>query len=85
LSNFAMPFKAQQLNAASNQPLVVNPVDPYVVEALKSCIGRCVVIKTTDGQIDGTVVDVKPDHVVLQCCKDIYYVRISKIVWIKPK
>ncbi|WP_306010650.1 DUF2642 domain-containing protein [Paenibacillus sp. FSL H8-0548] len=85
MSNYAMPFKAQQLNAMNNQPLVVYPVDPYVVEVLKSCIGKCVSIKTTDGHIDGTVVDCKSDHVVLRCCNDIYFVRISEIVWIKPK
>ena len=64
--------------------VVVNPVDPYVVETLKSVIGKYVVLETTRGRIDGCVVDCKPDHVVLDVYGKKFFVRICEIVWIMP-
>ncbi|MFC4305705.1 DUF2642 domain-containing protein [Cohnella boryungensis] len=63
----------------------VSSIDPYVVEALCRLIGRCVCFETTRGAIEGTILDVKPDHVLLalthnrQAC-----VRIAEIVWTMP-
>ncbi|MGM1020829.1 MAG: YuzF family protein [Bacillota bacterium] len=84
----------QALNYSTNQPfphhhhtphhIVVHPVDPYVVETLKSVIGKYVVLETTRGRIDGCVVDCKPDHVILDVYGKKYFVRICEIVWIMP-
>jgi hypothetical protein len=63
----------------------VSSIDPYVVEALRRLMGRCVCFETTRGAIEGTILDVKPDHVLLelhggrQAC-----VRIAEIVWTMP-
>jgi len=63
----------------------VSSIDPYVYEALCRLIGRCVHLETTRGAIEGTILDVKPDHVLLalthnrQAC-----VRIAEIVWTMP-
>ncbi|WP_025715605.1 YuzF family protein [Paenibacillus sp. 1-18] len=65
-------------------PMVVSPVDPYVVETLKSVIGKYVVLETTRGRIDGCVVDCKPDHVILDVYGKKFFVRICEIVWIMP-
>ncbi|ULO10464.1 DUF2642 domain-containing protein [Paenibacillus sp. 19GGS1-52] len=67
------------------QSIVVYPVDPYVVETLRSVIGKHVLLETTRGGISGCVVDVKPDHVVLETRGRNFYVRISEIVWIMPE
>ncbi|WP_445667125.1 DUF2642 domain-containing protein [Paenibacillus sp. FSL E2-8871] len=67
------------------QSIVVYPVDPYVVETLKSVIGKQVVLETTRGGVSGCVVDVKPDHVVLDTRGRKFFVRISEIVWIMPE
>lgn len=65
-------------------PIVVYPVDPYVVEALKCLIGKPVVLETSRGRINGCIVEVKPDHVVLDTNGRRFFVRISEIVWFMP-
>ncbi|MEF2964632.1 DUF2642 domain-containing protein [Paenibacillus sp. M1] len=66
------------------QAVVVNPVDRCVVEALVSLIGRVVILETTRGRLDGCVVEVKQDHVVLEERHKKFFVRIAEIVWIMP-
>ncbi|MGG3281789.1 DUF2642 domain-containing protein [Paenibacillus solani] len=65
--------------------IVVNPVDTCVVETLMSHIGKVVILETTRGRIDGCVVDVKQDHVVLDQRHKKFFVRIAEIVWIMPE
>lgn len=65
--------------------IVVHPVDQCVVETLTSVIGKNVVLETTRGGIDGCVVAVKPDHVVLETRHKKFFVRIAEIVWIMPE
>lgn len=67
------------------QCIVVYPVDAYVVETLKSVIGKQVVLETTRGGISGCIADVKPDHVVLDTSHRNFFIRISEIVWIMPE
>lgn len=63
----------------------VSSIDPYVVEALRRLMGRCVCFETTRGGIEGTIVDVKPDHVLLQLSHNRQAcVRIAEIVWTMP-
>ncbi|QJD83444.1 DUF2642 domain-containing protein [Cohnella herbarum] len=80
----------QHLNQVS--PAQINPsqiqtvslVDPYVVEALKKLVGCYVCFETTRGRIEGIIIDVKPDHVLLQTHKHQVCVRIAEIVWTMP-
>ncbi|GIP24645.1 hypothetical protein J22TS3_49200 [Paenibacillus sp. J22TS3] len=65
-------------------PVVVSPVDSCVVEALMSLIGKIVILETTRGRLDGCVLDVKQDHVVLEERHKKFFVRIAEIVWIMP-
>ncbi|MDO7906689.1 DUF2642 domain-containing protein [Paenibacillus sp. JX-17] len=67
------------------QAITVFPVDPYVVETLRSVTGKWVLIETTRGHVDGCVVDCKPDHVILENRRSKFFVRISEIVWIMPE
>ncbi|MBP1972560.1 DUF2642 domain-containing protein [Cohnella thailandensis] len=63
----------------------VSSIDPYVVEALRRLTGRCVCFETTRGGIEGTIIDVKPDHVLLQLSHNRQAcVRIAEIVWTMP-
>ncbi|RUS47858.1 DUF2642 domain-containing protein [Cohnella sp. AR92] len=63
----------------------VSLVDPYVVETLRRLIGHCVYFETTRGRIEGTILDVKPDHVLLQLSHNRQAcVRIAEIVWTMP-
>lgn len=62
----------------------ISLVDPYVVEALTRLVGRCVLFETTRGAIEGTIIDVKPDHVLLQLHQRQACVRIAEIVWTMP-
>lgn len=67
------------------QVQTVSSIDPYVVEALRRLTGRCVCFETTRGAIEGTIVDVKPDHVLLQLSHNRQAcVRIAEIVWTMP-
>lgn len=75
-----------QINPAQVQ--TVSSIDPYVVATLCRLIGRCVLLETTRGAIEGTLVDVKPDHVILQLHSPSHgrqaFVRIAEIVWAMP-
>lgn len=61
-------------------------IDPYVVETLKTIIGSSVVIETVRGNLQGILVDVKPDHIVVrpQGNGTTFFVRIQQIVYIMP-
>ncbi|MFF2091533.1 DUF2642 domain-containing protein [Paenibacillus sp. NPDC058174] len=67
-----------------SQVPVVSTIDPYVVEALCRLVGRFVLLETTRGGIEGTIIDVKPDHVLLQLHNRQACVRIAEIVWTMP-
>ncbi len=60
--------------------------DPYVVETLRTIIGKSVVIETVRGNLQGILADVKPDHVVVKSYdKDtVFYVRLQQIVHVMP-
>jgi Protein of unknown function (DUF2642) len=71
--------------AASNGPMQVVVVEPYVYASLKSLIGKRVVIDTSRGSVNGTLVDAKPDHAVVREHDSTFFVRICEIVWIMPE
>lgn len=61
-------------------------VDPFMIERLKKIVGRSVVLETVRGNLQGVLVDVKPDHIVVQAHGDdtIFFVRIQQIVYVMP-
>jgi Protein of unknown function (DUF2642) len=68
-----------------NVPMQVVVVEPYVYAALRSLIGNRVVIDTSRGPVNGTVIDAKPDHVVVKDHDSTFFVRICEIIWIMPE
>ncbi|WP_188540742.1 DUF2642 domain-containing protein [Paenibacillus segetis] len=78
-----MPYKPHMHQMP--QSIVVNPVDHCVVDALMCLIGKVVILETTRGRIDGCVLEVKQDHVVLEQRNKNFFVRIAEIVWIMPE
>ncbi|GAE30912.1 YuzF family protein [Halalkalibacter hemicellulosilyticus] len=72
-------------SASANRPQLVSMVDPFVVQTLQSIVQSTVVIETTRGNLRGTLLDVKPDHVVIQVGnQSSFFVRIQEIVWVMP-
>lgn len=72
-----------------NQSMHSQPVfmmDPYVVQTLQSVIGRRLVIETTRDSVFGKLVDVKPDHIVINVDGHgrTFFIRIAQIVSIMP-
>jgi len=61
-------------------------VDPFVIETLKTVIGQSVVIETVRGNLQGILVDVQPDHIVVKPHNNgtTFFVRIQQIVYIMP-
>jgi Protein of unknown function (DUF2642) len=78
------PSQVSPSQFSPSQVQMVSSIDPYVVEALGRLIGRCVLFETTRGAIEGTIIDVKPDHVLLQLHSRQACVRIAEIVWTMP-
>ncbi len=69
-------------NGNSRTVEMVSLVDPYVVKTLKTVVGKRLLIETPRGNVQGKLVDVKPDHVVLESNGDAtFYVRIPQIIW----
>lgn len=80
-------YQPNQVSPVQTSPMqiqTVSAIDPYVVEALTRLIGRCVLLETTRGGIEGSIIDVKPDHVLLQLHSRQACVRIAEIVWTMP-
>lgn len=80
-------YQPSNISPAQNNPVqiqMVSAIDPYVVEALMRLTGRCVLLETTRGAIEGSIIDVKPDHVLLQLHSRQACVRIAEIVWTMP-
>ncbi|PMC39748.1 hypothetical protein CJ195_03660 [Bacillus sp. UMB0899] len=66
------------------QPKQVMVVEPYVYAATSTLVGKRAVLETTRGRVAGLVMDVKPDHVVLQERESTFFVRLCEVVWIMP-
>lgn len=61
-------------------------IDPFVIETLKTVMNRSVVIETVRGNLQGILVDVKPDHIVVKPHGNgtTFFVRIQQIVYVMP-
>lgn len=61
-------------------------IDPYVVETLKTIIGRSVLIETVRGSLQGMLVEVKPDHIVVKTygTETVFYIRLQQIIYVMP-
>lgn len=73
-------------NVFSNPIQNVSLIEPYVVQTLQNIIGKRVIVDTVRGTIQGNLIDVKPDHIVLRDNKEDQptYIRIQQIVYVIP-
>ena len=67
-------------------PMQVSCVDPYVVAALMTLIGKKLVVETVRGSLHAKLMDVKPDHIVVgeMYGDSKFIIRIAEIVHIMP-
>jgi len=81
---YANPMMQEEYNRRMINYTTV--IDPFVIEALKTVLGRSVVIETVRGNLQGVLVDVKPDHIVVRPHGNdtTFFVRIQQIVYIMP-
>jgi len=61
-------------------------IDPFVYQTLMSIIGSNIVVETTNYPIKGKLVDVKPDHIVMEeaLTNQMCFIRMKEIVTIIP-
>ncbi|WP_461205623.1 DUF2642 domain-containing protein [Clostridium sp. DL1XJH146] len=57
-------------------------VEPYFTEKLCEMVGQSLLIETIRGNLQGVLVDVKPDHIVIKSYDSdtMFYVRLKEIV-----
>jgi hypothetical protein len=59
--------------------------DPFVFETLKSIIGSKLYVETVTSGLEGTLADVKQDHIILEDANKVpHFIRIQQIVFVKP-
>ncbi len=77
-----------------NQPMYMQPtmqpkqvvvVEPFVYATVITLKGKRAVIETSRGNLSGTVIDVKPDHLVLQERDSTFFLRLCEVIWIMPE
>lgn len=82
-----MKYHSYQMPIKENRQPIENTIlsEPYV-ERLRMITGRSVVVETVRGNLQGVLVDVKPDHIVVQSYDNdtVFYVRIQQIVHVMP-
>lgn len=83
--NRMYPNASMNYQGAPKEPMQVVFVEPYLYATLHNLIGKRVVIDTSRGPVNGTIMDAKPDHVVVQEYNSTFYVRICEIVWFMPE
>ncbi|MGI8314684.1 YuzF family protein [Halobacillus mangrovi] len=59
-------------------------IDPFVVNTLKTVVGKTLIVETTKDTVRGVLADVQPDHIVLNVGDTTFFVRIQQIVTIMP-
>ncbi|MGD6967111.1 YuzF family protein [Rossellomorea vietnamensis] len=58
--------------------------EPYVYETLRSVIGKVLIVSTVRDTLRGKLMDVKPDHVVLNIGDETFFVHTCQIVSVMP-
>jgi hypothetical protein len=82
------PMEAHQnanLSPSPSIPSMVNMVEPFVYQGLQSLVNKCIVVEAAvKGSVQGRLLQVFPDHIVLESYGVPFYIRIQQIVWITP-
>lgn len=80
-----MNYYQNQQPHQENSLQMVTLVDPYVYQTLQTVLGKKLVVQTTEGSIHGQLIDVKPDHIVVDVSGSSFFIRIQSIVWVMPQ
>ncbi|KAA0965024.1 DUF2642 domain-containing protein [Sporosarcina sp. ANT_H38] len=70
------------MNGEQSEVKMVSVFDPYFYQTLLSFRLKNVVIQTTKNPIQGSLLTVMPDHVVIEVSNTPFYVRIQEIIWV---
>ncbi|WP_236560908.1 DUF2642 domain-containing protein [Pontibacillus sp. HMF3514] len=65
-------------------PQYTTVIDPFVVVRLQLLRGKNLIVETTKDTIRGELVEIQPDHAVLQIGDSLFFVRIQQIVSFMP-
>ncbi|TSB47555.1 DUF2642 domain-containing protein [Alkalicoccobacillus porphyridii] len=58
--------------------------DPYLYSAVSEYLNKLVEVQTTRGGVRGTLLDVQPDHLVIEMGGTPFFVRTQQIIWFFP-
>ncbi|MET3659699.1 YuzF family protein [Sporosarcina psychrophila] len=70
------------MNGQQSEIKTVSVFDPYFYQTLLSFRLKNIVIQTTKNPIQGSLLTVMPDHVVIEVSNTPFYVRIQEIIWV---
>ncbi|MBE1554522.1 YuzF family protein [Sporosarcina limicola] len=70
------------MNGQQSEVKMVSAFDPYFYQTLLSFRSKNIVINTTKNPIQGSLITVMPDHVVIEVSGTPFYVRVQEIVWV---
>ncbi|QNK86272.1 YuzF family protein [Sporosarcina sp. resist] len=70
------------MNGQQSEVKMVSVFDPYFYQTLLSFKLKNVVIQTTRNPLQGSLLTVMPDHVVIEVSNTPFYVRIQEIIWV---
>ncbi|WP_373370377.1 YuzF family protein [Alkalicoccobacillus plakortidis] len=55
--------------------------DPYLYSAASEYLNQMVEAQTTRGAVRGKLLDVQPDHLVIEMGGTPFYIRTQQIIW----
>jgi Protein of unknown function (DUF2642) len=70
------------MNGQQPEVKMVSAFDPYFYQTLLSFRLNNIVIQTTKNPIQGLLLTVMPDHVVIEVSGTPFYVRLQEIIWV---
>ncbi|MFP7735017.1 YuzF family protein [Priestia aryabhattai] len=55
--------------------------DPYVYQNLVKLVRAKVAVQTAHGSVRGTLLNVEPDHIVVEMGGNSFFIRTQQIIW----
>jgi hypothetical protein len=61
-----------------------NLSEPYVYQALSSAVGMPISVQTERGSVRGNLLNVQPDHIVVEMGGNQFFIMTRHIIWAVP-
>lgn len=61
-----------------------NLSDPYIYEAFTRFQNQPIAVQTARGSVQGVLMSVTPDYIVVQMGGTPFYIRTEQIIWFHP-